>query len=284
MKAIKIILVFIIILGGVVGAFWLIGGSTGSGLEDPSDDTYQTYRKQFENDWKNKGDWSDSLFSAHCDMVRMLSMEYNVAPLKDLNTTTAVEVVYNRIFQEWQSASCHKSVIENYIKALEKIQAEDENAKSNPNVQKINSVNDTYKKAYALAHKSIGLSPNFDGSSWNSFSIYRNSILSDKSSIQNNDNYKLYLANIKDIKDGLNAISSKLDNAKTLFYGKLAHEIVNFYRVIPSESRTRSDLNELRSARNMFNNEAPAPKSVLNDFCNSFADDVDRNESNGYYN
>ena len=84
MKIVKLLLVFVIILGGVVGAFWLIGGSTGYGLDEPSDDTYQTYRKQFENDWKNKGDWSDSLFSAHCDMVRMLSMEYNVAPLKDL--------------------------------------------------------------------------------------------------------------------------------------------------------------------------------------------------------
>ena len=84
MKIVKFLLVFVIILGGVVGAFWLIGGSTGYGLDEPSDDTYQTYRKQFENDWKNKGDWSDSLFSAHCDMVRMLSMEYNVAPLKDL--------------------------------------------------------------------------------------------------------------------------------------------------------------------------------------------------------
>ena len=65
MKIIKLLLVFVIILGGVVGAFYLIGGGGGTGLEEPSDDTYQTYRTQFENDWKDKGDWSDSLFSAH---------------------------------------------------------------------------------------------------------------------------------------------------------------------------------------------------------------------------
>lgn len=280
MKILKLILVFVIILGGVVGAFYLIGGEPGSSLEEPSGNTYQTYRTQFENDWKDKGDWSDSLFTAHCDMVRQLSLDYNVAPLKDLNTNTAVEVVSEKIFQEWSSASCRKATVENYIKALGKIQAEDENAKSNPNVQKINSVNDTYKKAYALAHKGIGLTPGFDGTSWRSFSSYSNSMLSEKNSMQNDANYKQYLANIKDIKDGLNAIPSKLDNAKSRFYNDLASDIVNHYRNIEQSSRTRSQLNELRDARNKFNNEAPSSNNYLNNFCNSFADDVDRNESN----
>lgn len=280
MKILKLILVFVIVLGGVVGAFWLIGGSTSSGLDAPSDDTYQTYRTQFENDWKDKGDWSDSLFSAHCDMVRQLSLEYNVAPLKDLNTTTAVEVVFDKIFQEWSSASCKKATIEYYIKALDKIQSEDENAKSNPNVQKINSVNETYKKAYALAHKGVGLTPGFDGTSWRSFSIYRNSMISEKNSMQNNATYKQYLANIKDIKDGLNAIPSKLDNARSRFYNDLANAIVSYYRNIEQSTRTRSQLNELRDARNKFNNEAPSSNNNLNNFCNTFADDVDRNESN----
>ena len=280
MKIIKLLLVFVIILGGVVGAFYLIGGGGGTGLEEPSDDTYQTYRTQFENDWKDKGDWSDSLFNAHCDMVRQLSLDYNVAPLKDLNTNTAVEVVYEKIFWQWTSEYCKKATIENYIRALGKIQAEDENAKANPNVQKINSVNGTYKKAYALAHKGIGLTPGFDGTSWRSFSNYSNSIFSEKNSMQNDANYKQYLANIKDIKDALNAIPSKLANARTRFYNDLASDIVNHYRNIEQSSRTRSQLIELRDARNKFNNEAPSSNNYLNNFCNSFADDVDRNESN----
>lgn len=280
MKILKLILVFVVILGGVVGAFWFIGGSTNSGLDDPSDDTYQTYRAQFENDWKNKRDWSDSLFSAHCDMVRQLSLEYNVTPLKDLNTATAVEVVSEKIFQEWSSVSCKKVTIEYYINALGKIQVEDENAKSNPNVQKINSVNETYKKAYALAYKGIGLTPGFDGVSWRSFSSYSKSILSERNSMQNDANYKQYLVNIKDIKDGLNAIPSKLNNARFRFYNDLASAIVSHYRNIEQSVRTRSQLNELRNARNKFNDEAPSPNDYLNNFCNTFADDVDRNESN----
>lgn len=281
MKIVKLLLVFVIVLGGVVGAFYLIGGGTSSGLEELPVDTYQMYRSQFENDWKNKGDWSDSLFSAHCDMVRQLAHEHNVTPLKDLNTTTAVEVVNDKIFKEWESVSCRKTIVENYVAALGKIQIEDENAKSNPIVQKINAVNDTYKKAYVLAHKSVGLSPNYDGSSWNSFANYSNSMLSEKSSILDNANYKQYLANIKEIKEGLNAIPSKLDNARTHFYNELANEIINHYRNIEKASRTRSELNELRSARNKYNNEAPSSNNNLNNFCNLFADDVDQNESNG---
>ena len=145
---------------------------------------------------------------------------------------------------------------------------------------KIISVNNTYRKAFELAHKSIGLTSGFDGSSWNSFSSYSNSTLTEKSSIQENENYKQYLVNIKDIKDGLNAIPSKLDNAKSRFYNDLANEIVYHYLNIEQSLRTRSQLNELRDARNRFNNEAPSSNSYLNDFCNTFADDVERNESN----
>ena len=105
-------------------------------------------------------------------------------------------------------------------------------------------------------------------------------MLSEKSSMYDEANYNQYLANIKDIKDGLNSIPSKLDNARSRFYSDLANEIVNHYRSIEQSARTRSQLNELRDARNKFNNEAPSTNSYLNNFCNTFADDVDRNESN----
>lgn len=285
MKTLKLILIFAIILGGVVGAFLLIGGSTGVTIETDGYDPYQTYRTQFENEWDEKGDWSESLFLAHCDLLRQLSLEYNVEPLKDLNTRLAVEIVYDKIFQEWSSASCKKTTVEYYIKALGKIQEEDENAKSNPNVRKIYSVNATYKKAYTLAHKHIGITPEFDGTSWSSFSSYSNSVSSERNSIQNDVNYKQYLANIKNIKNGLDAIPSKLDKARSRFYNDLANAIVSHYRHIEQSARTRSQLNALRDARNKFNNEAPFSSNDLNNFCNTFADDVERNEYNeNYYN
>ena len=52
------------------------------------------------------------------------------------------------------------------------------------------------------------------------------------------------------------------------------------FMLITYHGRTRSQLIELRDARNKFNNEAPSSNNYLNNFCNSFADDVDRNESN----
>lgn len=288
MKVVKLILAFIVVLGCVVGAFFLINGKGGSVLlPPPPDDIYQTYRKQFEQDWKDKGDWDEQLFSEHCDKVRILSKEYDAAPLNDLNTTTAVEIVSDKIFNEWASASCRKSTIEHYINALGKIQAEDSNAKNNPNVKKILDVYQTYKEAYSLAHTNVGLSPHFNGSSWNSFANYENGLNNKKRAMESDANYRTHLSNIKELKDGISALPSKLERAKSSFYSNLANEIVSYYRKKYEPSlRTREQLVELRSIRDKYNQEWPSKNQGLQSFCKEFGDDVDDNEevnrTNGY--
>lgn len=52
MKAIKLFLVFIVILGGIVLAFFIIPNSGGQTLPPIPDNPHEMYRKQFISDWE----------------------------------------------------------------------------------------------------------------------------------------------------------------------------------------------------------------------------------------
>jgi len=277
MKAVKLVFTFFLILSGVIGAFYFFTNRGGCTLPPPPDTTYETFRKQLEKDWEQAGDWNEQLFMSHCDLVQQLSSQYETATLNDLNTKTATEVVFKKIFDEWNSPSCAKSVVEKYNNAIKVIESKDDNAKTDPNVKKIKKVYATYISAYSLAHQSIGLSPHFDGSNWNSYSNYSSTMRGKMSSMLENSNYKEYLSNIVDIKNGLNAIPDKLSNGRSRFYGELANRIINYYSQTTSSERIRSELNDLRNAISKYEGEYSS-NSRLSSFARDYANDVYSNE------
>jgi len=279
MKAVKLIIIFIFILVGVIGAFYLFTNTGVGTLPPPPDTTYQTFREQFEKDWEQVGDWDEQLFMNHCDLVQQLSAQYETATLNDLNTKTATEVVYKKIFDEWNSPSCAKNTVEKYNNAIKVIESKDNNAKTDPNVQKIKSVYTTYISAYNLAHQGIGLTPHFDGSNWNSYSNYSSSMTDKRASMLGNSNYKDYLSNIAEIKNGLNAIPEKLSHGRTRFYNELASAIISYYSQTTSSERVRTELNNLRNTISKYEGEYSSD-SRLSSFARDYANDVYNNENN----
>lgn len=279
MKAFKLVFTFVIILAGVLGAFYLFNNNGSVKLPPPPDTTYKTFRDQFEKNWEQAGDWDEKLFMNHCDLVQQLSKDYEVATLNNLNTKTATEVVYEKIFKEWKSASCAKSVVEKYNNAIKVIESNDNNAKTDPNVQKIKSVYGTYISAYSLAHQGIGLAPHFNGSNWNSYSNYSSTMKGKMSAMLESSNYKEYLSNIEDIKNGLNAIPDKLSNGRSRFYGELANRIINYYSRTVSSERTRPELNSLRNVISKYEEEYSS-NGRLSSFARDYANDVYNNENN----
>ena len=270
MKTVKLIIIFILILGGVIGAFFLFNNGEGSALPPPAAATYQNYRTQFEKEWEQKGDWDEQLFLSHCDMIQQLSTKYETATLRDLNTKTATEIVYKKIFDEWKSPSCRKNVVDKYNKAIGIIESKDGNAKFDPNVKKIKEVSAIYASAYELARQSIGLLPRFNGSTWNSYSQYSSDITIKRNNILGNDNYKTYLSNITEIKKGLNNIPKLLSDGKASFYSTLSKQIIDYYN---ESARTMDNQKRLRNVISNFGNEYPIP-SALNNFSGKFATDV----------
>ena len=282
MKPIKLLLIFSLILGGIVAAFYFATRPEPITIIELPETSLQQYREQFETDWKVAGDWNEETFKSHCDLINQLSAQnYDVVSLNDLNTSTAVEVVYEHIFSEWKNPSCKKRTIDNYMKAIAVIEKSEDNASSNPNVKLIKEVNNVYVRAYELAHRKFGLTPKFDGYSWNSYSNYASSIESQKTSILGNSYYIKYLSNISVISNGLQGVSSRLSSGRIIFYKSLAEKIRAHYDKKTRSERTRSDLNSLRNAISKYENEY-GKNSSLSSFAHSYANDVYENENPNY--
>lgn len=257
MKAIKLIITFVVLLALVVLAFYIVPRKVDPPvLLDPPDETLKEMRTQIERDWEQANDWDEKVFAKHCDKLNKMKKDYSVGTLVDMNTRLAVETVYKMLMDgEWNSESCREKVVDKYVNALGVIIKADANAKDNNNVKKLYQVNDVYKKALSVSSIRIGLSPGFDGSSWRSFSAYSDSIKAKKASIESNAIYKEHLSNIREIKNGLANIDGRLSEARIAFYKSLANAITSYYSRIPPSERNDSQLRTLRNVRDRYNNE-----------------------------
>lgn len=279
MKAIKLLITFVVLLALVVLAF-VIGPEkvVPPVLPDPSDETLKEVRTQIEQDWEQANDWDETVFEKHCDKLNQMKNDYSVGTLIDMNTRLAVEAVYKKLMDdEWNSESCREKVVDKYINALGVISRADANAKDNNNVKKLYQVNDVYKKALSVSRIRIGLSPGFDGSSWRSFSEYSKNIKDRRDSINSNTIYKEHLSNIREIKNGLANIDSRLSESRITFYKSLAKAITSYYSKIPSSERNNSQLQTLRNVRDRYNNEYN--NYNLNYFVSAFYKDVINNKN-----
>ena len=279
MKAIKLLITFVVLLALVYLAFRIVPKPTVShDLSDPSDETLKEVRTQIEQGWKQANDWNDTVFEKHCDKLNQMKDDYSVGTLVDMNTRLAVETVYKKLMDgEWKSESCREKVVDKYINALGVISKADTNAKGNNNVKKLYQVNDVYKKALSVSRIRIALSPGFDGSSWRSFSAYSDSIKAKKTSIESNSIYKEHLSNIREIKNGLANIDTRLSKARKDFYKSLADTIISYYSRIPSSERNNSQLRTLRNVRDRYNNEYHKNDNLQN-FVTAFYKNVKNNE------
>lgn len=272
MKALKLLLAFAVILGVIVGAFWLPSMiKQEPTLIDIPDGVYSDYSLKFENSWAQVDDWNDSIFKQNNADVKALSdQNYQVDELREKNTVLAIGIVNKKVFEEWDKANCNSNVVAKYINALNTITSIDSSASSDSLIVRMRQVNATYREALNVANLSIGLSPGFNGSSWNSYANYANGIKQRRSAVLNNANYRQYLSNITSIKNGLNALDGKLSSGRNAFYSNLANAIISYY---DRKERNYDNLGALRSVRNKFNNESSS--DALNRFVDRFAREVD---------
>ncbi|MBR3454173.1 MAG: hypothetical protein IKH26_02500 [Bacteroidaceae bacterium] len=280
MKALKLILLFVVMLACVVGGFFIFNGGTGEPELPPIDEnTFAEYSQEFENDWKGVGDWDEATFTRHHMTIQQLSTEYSVEQLRNFDRRIVTEIVAQKIFAEWKNANCDKNVINIYINAVKTIcDYEGEAAKNDPDIQQINKVNTTYKSALELAGKKIGLTPTFNGSTWNSYTDYSNKIQKQKKDIINNENYKEYLHNITAINSRFSKIDGELKEGRNTFYQSLGDKIYAYYNKISSSKRTNNQLIQLRKARDKYEKEYGS-NSKINSLAKKFASDVSDNEA-----
>lgn len=289
MKAIKLILLFTVILGCIIGFFFLTGGRDNEDLYINDANQIQKYSNDCKKAWQRNQDWNKETFLKYHELASQLENKQ----LKDLNTAEAIKITKSKIFAEWQSNTCNHDTVQKYLDAIKTIKSKDSNAQNNGTVKNIEEVDSVYQKAYKFVNntKQFEIYPSLRGSnyeySWTNFSDHSKvkKILKQKDEIKANSNYIEHLSNIEEIKTGLDDIPNKLEKSKEKYYNKLAEKLVKEFKEIPKEERIRIQLNNLGDAQTTIEeeNNGTAPEE-LSKFYTEFETDVENNEYKAYEN
>lgn len=260
MKFLKLILIFVIILGGVVLAFTLLpDADSGKDVNKLSADTMKKYYDKVTQEWETAGDWNDSLFLSHCNLVEQLSRQYaHTEALQDLVTETSTHICYRKVMEEWSRENCREDVVDKYMKAFDCIRKKDRKANYNKELMNALDINATYREALQLARATFGLRPNFNGETWQSFANYGNRILDQRDRILSHPNYVNHLSGITEIKNGLETIPDRLWEPRGRFYATLAHQICSHFKKNP----TAETLRRLRLVYGRLRSENPGKPTM----------------------
>ena len=268
-KIVKLVLIFVAILGSVV-AVLLVNGGGGEGIPEFTDSRLTDLQTAIENGWKERTDWDKDFYVNNHKKIQVLKADFSVTTLQNFNSSQAVTIAHKKIFEHWSSVSCKKSNVDMYINAINTICTYDNRAKNIPQVNEVYAVYNVYKDALALATSPFLPKSGFNGTTWKSYDSYMESQKNAIRTVMSKPYYR-NISHIAVIKNGLNAANGKMAAARIKYYEKLANEIIAYYDRKP---RTVDNLSALRSVRNQFIAEYPNNSSVIN-FVYRFSDEIE---------
>lgn len=242
MKFLKLLGIFVVLLGVVVGALFLSTDDIEVQTEDESlvDQSDQLISK-IRNKWGTATAWDADLFREQEDDITRfrsskLISESNKRELTHLLHITVIQKVKNRVFEEYGKTDCSYQVVEDNMKGIDIICQRQSDWKANPDVKLLNDCFMTYKTIRSFARSSFSLDTklekNSDGThQWRDYKSYMSSMESTAAGHRSNDIYREYLSNISELKDGLASenVKKKLNLGCTDYATKLATKLVEDY-------------------------------------------------------
>ncbi|MGN0282456.1 MAG: hypothetical protein ACI4B3_09175 [Prevotella sp.] len=243
MKALKLLAIFLIIVGGLFLAFnW---GSLFDGASNDDDfvneDLIDISEKcdEIRKLWSSQTGWSDELYKTQREDIDqsksmgMFSREgYNTVNncLRETSTNKACDGYMSDLHAPSFSATdlqeSYQGVIA--IKAYEKLNEE-------PRIQKIEQIHKLYTSISNFIKSSHVISPKFDTNTadWVSFSSAQNGILQKAKGYKENTLFK-ELENIPGFKSGLNeeSLKKQTNPQRKGFYQNLSSQIIDYFNSV----------------------------------------------------
>ncbi len=256
MKALKLFIIFLILVGGVFLAInWgsIFGNTSGEG-EFPEEDLIDISEKcsEIRNAWSSQTAWSEDLYKAHREDIDqsknmgLFSREgYNTVNncLRETATNKACEGYLSALKAESFSASflqeCYKGV--QAIKDYEKLQSE-------PRVQNVEKLHDLYSAISRFVNQRHILTAKFDTlkTDWTSFATLQHGVLSQAQRYRTHALFK-EMENVPGFKSGLSETHLKeLTNAQRKdFYLSLSSQIIAYFNSVEPTTDKVNLLNQI---------------------------------------
>lgn len=234
MKALKLIFIFIAVLGMVIGMVFL----TNTHTVDPDDPEYVSYynesEEQINSEWTSGSEWSREHFENTKSYleVREKKLGGGCQTLVDHFHNQALRCLYDCFITEFAKSDCDRIKVTELKDDLDNFVMEAPEQKEEIKTKALYDIHRLYQKAYSLAvQENFSLRPNFNKvyGTWNNYHQYREKQEGKHSDIRN-DSLFCYIENISVISDGLNSLDRKLNDAEEAFKNSLAIAIVNEYK------------------------------------------------------
>ena len=241
MKALKLIIIAIIMAGALGGLMFLsLGGDSEEKSTPEQEALYSKLKTKIEDHWDDGG-WSLSKYNDDYIMLNKqkdeLGRQYFTS-LSDQLNTVGNRALYQDIKASYARPACKRTDIDPFMSDMNRFLQKAPGFDKDKLIKEMQSTYTLYNQVLALATTNFTRTPTFNMAS-NSFSpsfhTFKNAQLKLVRDIQGSEHFD-NIEKINEVKEALNSVPSRLDEAENVFMNKLANLIVNAY-----ETDTLSD-------------------------------------------
>ena len=256
MKALKLIIIALIMAGALAGLMFLsLGGDTEEKASPEQEALYSKLKTRIDEHWSD-GNWSLSQFNDDYIMLNKqkeeLGRQYHTS-LSDQLNSAGNKALYQDLKAAYSRSACKRADIDAYMSDMDRFLQKAPGFDKDKLVKEMQATYTLYCQALALSTANFNRAPSFNLGS-NSFSpsfrTFKNNQLKLVSDIQAADYYD-NIKNINEVKEALSNVPARLDQAEDAFMIKLANLIVDAYEAEDIDDRR----SRFVSIRQKFNNE-----------------------------
>ena len=288
MKILKIILIFIVLIGGIFLAL-----NWDSLFGEQSKKTVRTDKKiditqkcdEIRKAWEKTQRWDMALYEEQKSTIEQ--EEHDNCYMKDgyaTAMTTLQECAINKACGSFKAVLNDPSIfsetlLSDQYKGVLRL-VNDFNISGDERIDSVNHIHDLYTQALQFSKSSHEVKAFFDqkNRNWESLESKKTQILNQAKTIKENT-YFMFIQNVPGLSEGLDEsiIANKIDNQANTFYADLSLDIANFYRKLkakcaPANLKTLQD--EFIGKAKQLQNETRIPQQPIKDLIEEFNNTV----------
>ncbi|MBR1594848.1 MAG: hypothetical protein IJ659_08790 [Alloprevotella sp.] len=245
MKFLKILLMFVVLVGIIVGVLvFATGGSVGSGNTGEDDPLFQSLKADIQRNWNATDNWNDTLYDRSLEMLSQSqsSLRDGYRTLVDFVDERACNRLDSLMMGEFAKADCREARIKELKRGLDRVLSNAPQLREDKRVKKMLGTYSLYVNLLTFARSSFRLPTGFrlteSAAAWNSFASHAQSVRAKKTNYMSSP-YYTNVKNISDVARGLQSVDSRLQAARGNFSTQLANSIISAFRgQEPAESRS----------------------------------------------
>ena len=261
MKILKLLGIFIAILGIVIGALYIKSALTDADSDDIKiilPDNVTDQRAEMEDFWNRAEDWDSKHFEAEFSHIQQcLHANYIDHAAANQLTSLLCNLVINRMHGlqvgEYNKSDCNIGIVKGYMKGIDAVCQKLSSYNNDDRVRQLRNIEKLYDEISTFGRSSFipgnNLSENADGShQWLDYDSYAKGRRQKAADYRENSTYLEFLKNITVLKNGISeeSVNSRLTKGKKSYGSALANAIAAAYEAIPAGEVTQTTFNSIK--------------------------------------